>query len=220
MIRSRLVVAMVPSLFFFACGGSQPAAPETPTPPATEEAPPPPAEAATTDEAKPAEGEGKPEEGKPEEAKAPEQKPVEVKIEARSGSKVSGTATLEPVPEGVKVTLHLKGMPAGNHGAHIHEKADCSAKDGTSAGGHFNPDSHKHGLPPGEERHLGDLGNIVADKKGEANLEIVIKGANLIPGDPHSFLDRGIIIHQKKDDGGQPVGNAGGRIGCGEIKAQ
>ena len=26
-----------------------------------------------------------------------------------------------------------------------------------------------------------------------------------------------IIVHAKKDDGGQPTGNAGGRIGCGVI---
>ena len=56
------------------------------------------------------------------------------------------------------------------------------------------------------------------DKDGNGKLELTIEGANLKADDPHSLLGRSIIIHEKKDDGGQPVGNAGGRIGCGVIK--
>ena len=37
--------------------------------------------------------------------------------------------------------------------------------------------------------------------------------------DPDSFLGRSLIIHAKQDDGGQPSGNAGGRIGCVVITA-
>jgi len=47
--------------------------------------------------------------------------------------------------------------------------------------------------------------------------DIVVKGASLKAGDPSSFLGRAIIVHEKQDDGGQPSGNAGGRIGCGVI---
>jgi superoxide dismutase, Cu-Zn family len=212
MIRSRWLVLLGSSLVVAACGGSKPAAPEAAAPTSTEEAPPPPAETAAPGESAPADGEA------PAEKPAEEQKPVEIKLAALGKSKLAGTLRLEPVPDGVKVMLHLTGVKAGKHGAHIHEMADCSAKDGKSAGGHFNPDGNPHALPPTDPRHLGDLGNIEIDKKGEGDLEIVINGANLIPGDKHSFLDRGIIVHEKKDDGGQPTGNAGGRIGCGEIK--
>lgn len=52
---------------------------------------------------------------------------------------------------------------------------------------------------------------------GKDRLEIVIPGPNLKASDPRSFLDRSVVIHEK-DDGGQPVGNAGGRVGCGETK--
>ena len=52
---------------------------------------------------------------------------------------------------------------------------------------------------------------------GKGTTELIIPNANLTPGDPNSFTGRAIIIHAKKDDGGQPVGNAGGRIGCGVI---
>jgi Cu-Zn family superoxide dismutase len=106
----------------------------------------------------------------------------------------------------------------GEHGAHVHEKGDCSAADGASAGGHFNPHSKDHGLPGAEKRHLGDLGNINIGKDGKGSLDITAPGANLKPNDPASFVGRAIIVHSKKDDGGQPTGNAGGRIGCGVIK--
>jgi Cu-Zn family superoxide dismutase len=74
-----------------------------------------------------------------------------------------------------------------------------------------------HALPPAAERHLGDLGNIDVAADGTGSTEIVVKGATLKEGEPTSFLGRAIIVHAKQDDGGQPVGNAGGRIGCGVI---
>lgn len=190
-----------------ACGGNTPPA-ETPAAPASTTETPTAPEATPPPSSEPA----------PEEADAKKAGPVEAKIEARSGSKLSGSVKLEPVDGGVKVTLMVEGAPPGQHAAHFHEKADCSAPDAKSAGDHYNPGGHKHGLPPAEERHLGDLGNLEVDKSGKGQLEIVIKGANLTPGDKMSLLDRGIVVHEKKDDGGQPTGNAGGRIGCGEIK--
>lgn len=183
-----------------ACGGSQEpaAAPEAP-PPAAE---PPPAESTEAVTAP--------------EAAAP--KSVETIFQSKSGSKLSGKATLTETDEGVKVVLSVDGVSPGDHGAHVHETGDCSAPDAASAGGHFNPAASPHALPTGSPRHLGDLGNIVIAADGKGTLEIVAPGANLKEGDPNSFLGRAIIVHEKKDDGGQPTGNAGGRIGCAEIK--
>lgn len=143
---------------------------------------------------------------------------VEVKLEPKSGSSLSGTATFTPVDGGVKVTLHLAGVEPGDHGAHVHEIGDCGAPDAASAGGHFNPLGHDHGLPTVDQRHLGDLGNIAIGADGKGTHEITIPGANLRDSDPNSFLGRAIIVHAGKDDGGQPVGNAGARIGCGVIR--
>jgi len=144
---------------------------------------------------------------------------IEVQLAAKSGSKLTNASvTLIEEAGGVKVKLHVEGIAPGKHGAHIHEKADCSSDDGKSAGGHFNPASVDHGLPEGA-RHLGDLGNVEVKEDGTGDLEIVIAGANLKDGDPSSYIGRGIIVHAKEDDGGQPTGNAGGRVGCGEIKA-
>jgi Cu-Zn family superoxide dismutase len=190
-----------------ACGGSSepPAAPPAPPPPAAPEAPPPPAAAAA-----PAPAAAEP-------AKA-EPRTVDVTIEAKSGSKLSGKATLSEVEGGVKVVLSVEGVtPGGDHGAHVHEKGDCSAADGASAGGHFNPQGNDHALPTVAKRHLGDLGNLKIGKDGKGSLEITIPGANLKASDPNSFSGKSIIVHAKKDDGGQPTGNAGGRIGCGVI---
>lgn len=143
---------------------------------------------------------------------------IEVPIEAKSGSKLSGKAVLTETEGGVHVVLTLEGLEPGEHGAHVHEKGDCSAADGASAGGHFNPASKDHGLPGAEKRHLGDLGNITIAKDGKGSLDITAPGANLKASDPNSFVGRAIIVHAKKDDGGQPTGNAGGRVGCGVIK--
>jgi Cu-Zn family superoxide dismutase len=143
---------------------------------------------------------------------------IEVPIEAKSGSKLTGTVKFSEQADGVQVVIQVANLTAGARATHVHETGDCSAPDAKSAGGHFNPDNHPHALPTKDPRHLGDLGNIDVAKDGTGSLEIVVPGANLKDGDPHSFLGRALIVHEKKDDGGQPTGNAGGRIGCAVIK--
>ena len=101
-------------------------------------------------------------------------KSIEVTLQAKSGSKLTGKATLTETPDGVKVALSVENVKPGDHGAHVHEKGDCSANDGASAGGHFNPGSHPHALPSDDPRHLGDLGNITVGKDGKGTHEIVI----------------------------------------------
>jgi Cu-Zn family superoxide dismutase len=204
---SRLVaVWQVPLLIACAGGQTEPAEPE----PAPVEAP-----AAPEPTAAP---EPEPEPQAEAEPAPPIRVSVDVELQAKSGSKLAGKAKLSEVEGGVAVVIDVENVKPGDHGAHIHEKADCSAKDAKSAGDHYNPDKHEHGLPDKEQRHLGDLGNISVGKDGKGHLEITIPGANLRTEDAHSFVGRAIIIHEKKDDGKQPVGNAGGRIGCGEIK--
>lgn len=193
------------SLVSLACAGGQ----TSTEPPATAEAAP---------AAAPAAPEPAPAETAPSDAPAAAPKTVEITLQAKSNSKLAGKATLSESSEGVKVVLALENVSPGDHGAHVHEKGDCSAPDAASAGGHFNPGSHPHALPTGSPRHLGDLGNITIGKDGKGTLEIVAAGANLKDSDPSSFMGRSIIVHEKKDDGGQPTGNAGGRIGCAEIK--
>ena len=120
----------------------------------------------------------------------------------------------------VKVVADLEGLrPGMKHAMHIHEKGDCSSADGLSAGGHYNPESYPHSLPPHEPRHAGDLGNVTADGAGRAHYEITVDNIT-IRGAKNPIESRAVIVHAQLDDGGQPVGNAGGRIGCGVIEAR
>jgi len=149
----------------------------------------------------------------------PSEQVIVVTFAAKSDSKLTGSATIGKAADGVRVAIEVANLSPGKRGAHFHETGDCSAPDGSSAGGHFNPDGHDHALPDGQ-RHLGDLGNIEIGEDGKGKLEIVVKGANLEPGDPHSLRGRAIIIHAQEDDGSQPTGNAGARIGCAVVPAE
>jgi Cu-Zn family superoxide dismutase len=119
--------------------------------------------------------------------------------------------------DSVKVVADLEGLnPGQKHAFHIHQFGDCSAPDGMSAGSHYNPEGHKHGLPDSEERHAGDLGNVQADDQGKAHYEIKVNNIT-INGTKNPIVGHAVIVHAKIDDGSQPVGNAGGRIACGVI---
>lgn len=127
-----------------------------------------------------------------------------------------GVVTFTKVEGGVRVVADLTNVPAGEHGFHIHEFGDCSAADGTSAGGHFNPAKMEHAGPMAEKRHVGDLGNVTANAEGKAMLDYVDK--HLAFMGPNSIIGRGLILHAQPDDlKTQPTGAAGGRIACGVI---
>jgi Cu-Zn family superoxide dismutase len=131
-------------------------------------------------------------------------------------SGVTGTVTFTKADGGVRVQAQLKGLKPGDHGFHIHEFGDCSAADGASAGGHFNPSAEPHGAPTDAQRHTGDLGNIEASAAGVADLEYTDSRATL--DGANSVLGRGVIVHEKGDDlKTQPTGNAGARVACGVI---
>ena len=146
--------------------------------------------------------------------------PIDSKLMARSGSNVVGDLRFTQKADGVQLDVELKGVdPESTHGFHIHENGDCSSKDAKSAGGHFNPTDHKHGSPEGKMHHLGDLGNVTADKDGMVKKSIMIKGASIEDGQEYSILDRAVILHAEADDyKSQPSGNSGSRIACAVIK--
>lgn len=131
-------------------------------------------------------------------------------------SQVRGLVTFTKVGSEIRVVADVTGLTPGKHGFHIHEFGDCSAKDGTSAGGHFNPATQPHGAPTDTQRHVGDLGNLEAGADGKAHLEWA--DSKLALGGVSSIIGRGVIVHASIDDlKTQPTGNAGARLACGSI---
>jgi len=132
------------------------------------------------------------------------------------GSEARGVVTFAQTDTGVHVVADLTGLEPGRHGFHIHEFGDCSASDGTSAGGHFNPEGTAHGAPSASVRHVGDLGNVTADEAGNAHYELTDDYMSF--AGTHSIIGRGVIVHAGEDDlTTQPTGAAGPRAACGVI---
>ena len=133
-----------------------------------------------------------------------------------AGNKVQGVVRFTIRGDAVHVTGEVTGLTPGLHGFHIHEFGDCSAPDGTSTGGHFNPTGMMHGAPDAEMHHAGDLGNIKADDSGKAVVNVTMKGMHLVG--PMGIIGHGLIVHAKADDlKTQPTGDAGGRVACAVI---
>ncbi|ALO15041.1 Superoxide dismutase [Cu-Zn] precursor [Salinivirga cyanobacteriivorans] len=137
-------------------------------------------------------------------------------VHPTEGNDVNGTIAFEKTTDGVKVTADVAGLTPGKHGFHVHQYGDCSGPAGKTAGGHFNPEGKKHGAPDDMERHVGDLGNLVADSSGVASMTFT--DSKLTLNGPNSIIGRSIIIHAGEDDlTSQPTGAAGARVACGVI---
>ncbi len=137
-------------------------------------------------------------------------------IHPTEGNAAHGVVSFTQTEEGIKIVAHIEGLTPGKHGFHIHQYGDCSLPNGKSAGGHFNPEEMPHAGPDAAQRHVGDMGNLIADESGMAHYEQVDKHLSFSGKD--SIIGRGIIIHAGEDDlTSQPTGNAGSRLGCGVI---
>jgi superoxide dismutase, Cu-Zn family len=132
-----------------------------------------------------------------------------------------GSAQLSQTPHGVLVRLTLKGVPAGEHAFHIHQTGKCEPPF-TTAGGHFNPASKKHGIMASDGPHAGDMPNLHIPADGNLSIEVVNAAVTLDKDKPNSlFKPEGtaLIIHAGKDDyKTDPTGDAGGRIACGVVE--
>ena len=148
---------------------------------------------------------------------------AEAPLKPTTGSKVGGTVSFEQGADSLRVKGRIEGLTPGLHGFHIHEKGDCSAPDGTSAGGHFNPATTQHGDPAKAMHHGGDFGNLNANDKGVAELDVSVPVTqiNLTNGSAASAIGRAVIVHAAPDDMvTQPTGNSGARLACGVIAAK
>ena len=134
-------------------------------------------------------------------------------------SKVAGTVEFVQQGNAVNTRVQVSGLPPNSeHGFHVHEKGDCSAPDGSSAGGHFEPHGKPHG-PQDAPHHAGDMPSLKSDADGRAMVEFKMTDVTVEPGDS-SVVGKAVIVHAKPDDfKTQPSGNSGARVACGVVQA-
>jgi Cu-Zn family superoxide dismutase len=146
-------------------------------------------------------------------------KSLNLVFESKSSSSVTGTATFTAMKGKVTFVAKLSGLTPGIHAIHIHEKSDCTAADGSSAGGHWNPTFKKHGKWGVGEYHRGDIGNFIADGKGNGTITLTTDEWAIGGEDAtKNIIGKGLIVHQGADDFiSQPAGNAGARVACSAI---
>lgn len=119
-------------------------------------------------------------------------------------------------PSGLLVVPTLNKLPAGLHGFHVHQHANCE-HDGKSAGDHYDPKQTGKHLGPYENGHLGDLPALYVDQSGKAMLPTIaphLKEADL--------AGHAVIVHAGGDnysDEPAPNGGGGARLACGIVKS-
>lgn len=146
-------------------------------------------------------------------------KKLNLTFESKSYSSVTGTAFFTEKKGKVTFVANISGLNPGIHAIHIHEKSDCSAADGSSAGGHWNPTFKKHGQWRIGEYHKGDIGNFTADDKGNGMITLTTDEWCIGCEDQNKdIIGKGLIVHQGADDFvSQPTGNSGARVACSAI---
>jgi superoxide dismutase, Cu-Zn family len=137
-------------------------------------------------------------------------------IRNRDGD-VVGNALLRATPAGVLLHAKMAGLPAGEHGFHIHETGKCEPPF-DSAGGHLAATGSAHGFLRAGGAHIGDMPNIHVPESGALELQVLTLVTDM---DSQLFDADGaaLVIHQGADDyNSQPSGDAGPRLACGVIE--
>jgi len=143
---------------------------------------------------------------------------TKVELKDAQGKDVGSILIWDQGP-GVALQLDLHDLTPGEHALHFHQAPKCEGPDFKSAGGHFNPESKKHGFDNPEGHHAGDMKNFTVGADGKAKAKLENSEVRLKAG-PHSLLTSGaaVVVHAKADDyKTDPAGNAGDRIACGVI---
>jgi Cu-Zn family superoxide dismutase len=125
---------------------------------------------------------------------------------------------------GVQFTPDLKGLAPGQHGFHVHEHANCGAKEkdgkmspGEMAGEHYDPKKTRKHAGPLATGHLGDLPALDAGANGAATKPVTAAHLTL-----RELQGKALVIHEGGDnyaDQPKPNGGGGTRIACGIIQA-
>ncbi|HKR50790.1 MAG TPA: superoxide dismutase family protein [Pseudonocardiaceae bacterium] len=138
-----------------------------------------------------------------------------------------GTVQLVELGGRLHVIGKVRGLAAGFHGFHIHEKGECigsSTPPFASAGGHLSTTSDSH---PG---HAGDMPVLLVGRDGSAQASFTTDRLTL--ADVFDPDGSAIIVHANADNyaniptryapGGPDgdtlkTGDSGGRVACGVV---
>ncbi|HLF67445.1 MAG TPA: superoxide dismutase [Cu-Zn] SodC [Gammaproteobacteria bacterium] len=156
-----------------------------------------------------------------------QEKSVEVKMYTATPEgqgEYVGTVSIKESAYGLIFTPHLQHLPAGLHGFHLHEKANCAPalKDNVvtpalTAGGHFDPQKTKRHEGPYGMGHLGDLPALYVDNNGDAQTPVLAPRLLTL----HAINNTALMIHLGGDnysDHPHDLGGGGARIVCGVIQ--
>jgi Cu-Zn family superoxide dismutase len=139
-------------------------------------------------------------------------------------SSISGDVRFSQADEKSPVTVTLKVYGAKSvHGFHVHEIGSI-VNGCVSAGAHYNPFNKTHGGPESDERHMGDLGNIIT--KDENSILYSFTNDKISLFGEYSIEGRTCVVHalqddlgvKKNDPGSITTGNSGARLACGILQ--
>lgn len=140
-----------------------------------------------------------------------------------TGNTVGWATLVEDGTGRVHVNVHVAGLAPGLHGIHIHAVGSCSPTF-AAAGGHYNPETHQHGLENPSGPHAGDLPNLSVNTAGAGHLDATTDQVTIGSG-PATLFDAdgsALMIHANPDDQVTDAGNggSGGRIACAVIESE
>lgn len=142
-------------------------------------------------------------------------------IDEKGVVKSAGQVMYEDTPYGLLLTPQLSGIPAGLHGFHIHDKAQCGPAEvdgkvltGAAAGGHWDPEkTGKHLGPYTDQGHKGDLPALYVNAEGVAIYPVLAPRLKAAELRGHSLM-----LHAGGDnhaDHPAKLGGGGARMVCG-----
>src|ERR1700686_2552525 len=114
---------------------------------------------------------------------------TKVELKDAQGKPVGDIIVWDQGP-GVALELKLHDLTPGDHAIHFHQVPKCEGPDFKSAGGHFNPESKKHGFDSPDGHHAGDMKNFTVGTDGKASVRLEDTDVTLKDG-PHSLLSNG-----------------------------